>query len=84
MFAKLKSYLAAILQDVNGYPSSKRWLALIVVVIIVVSWIANLVWKVVVDANVLEAAKWLGTGGLAGIAGEYLGKQKDGDANGGA
>ena len=82
MFARLKSYLATILQDVNGYPSSKRWLVLIVVTIIVVSWIANLVWRIVVDSNILEAVKWLGGGGVASIAAEYLGKQKDGDSNG--
>ena len=77
---KLKSYFGEVLQDINGCPSSKRWLVLLCIAMIFVSWLANLVWKVVVDEHVLDAAKWLGAGGAGGIAGEYFGKKQDGDA----
>lgn len=74
--AKLKAYFGSVLQDRAGYPSSKRWLVCLCVAMIFVSWVANIVWKIVVDSSILDAVKWLGTGGVSAIAGEYIGKKQ--------
>lgn len=74
----LRDYFGQVLQDINGYPSSKRWALLLSVVMITVSWVANLFWKIVVDEHVLDAIKWIGGGSGLGIAAEYIkGKKND-------
>lgn len=77
MFSKLRTYLGGILQDINGCPSSKRWALIVAIVLICVSWLADLVWRIAVDPAILDAIKWIGSGSAAAVGAEYLGAKKN-------
>ena len=70
----IKNYWGIVLQDINGAPSSKRWTLLVSILLIIIAFVANLVWRIVVDSHILDAIKWLGGASTAGIATEYLPK----------
>jgi len=74
MLDRLRAYLGNIFQDQRGNPSSKRYFAALAWLIVAGSWIANVVWRVVVDSHIIQAAMTLGGVSTAGVAGEMFGK----------
>lgn len=63
-----------LLQDIDGYTSSKRVALILCVSLIVASWVANVFFGVVVDAGVLQAIEAIGGISGTGIAAERFGK----------
>ena len=71
----LRDRLSQIVQDADGDWSSKRFGLAICIVLVVASWVANVFYGIVVDANILYAITGLGGVGGAGIACERFGRR---------
>lgn len=61
---RIAAYLHTMMMDQGGKPSTKRYGFLFAWIVVGGSWIANVVWHVVVDAHIVQAA--LGLGGVSG------------------
>ena len=61
---KEKSYLAKILTDVDGQPSSKRLVTLIAFVLISCAFIANIFIEIPLKEYMFEGMLWLAGAGL--------------------
>lgn len=61
---KEKSYLAKILTDVDGQPSSKRLVTLIAFVLISAAFIANIFVEIPLKEYMFEGMLWLAGAGL--------------------
>lgn len=64
----IKEYLKMIMCDSQGSPSSKRWIALITFILIVVSWALDVFWKMTSTEYIFNALVFLVVGCL-GITG---------------
>ena len=61
---KEKSYLAKILTDVDGQPSSKRLVTLIAFVLISAAFVANIFVEIPLKEYMFEGMLWLAGAGL--------------------
>tara|TARA_B100001287_G_C22658236_1_gene518942 strand:- start:871 stop:1122 length:252 start_codon:yes stop_codon:yes gene_type:complete len=61
---KEKSYLAKILTDVDGQPSSKRLVTLIAFVLISAAFVANIFTEIPLKEYMFEGMLWLAGAGL--------------------
>lgn len=63
------NYIKQVLSDSNGYPSSKRWIALICFLMVMGSWVADLVYKTTSTEYIFNALIYLIVGclGITGI-----------------
>ncbi len=64
-----------VLQDVDGYCSSKRVVFFVVSAFIIASWFANVCFGIIVDANIINALLAIGGVSGVGIAAERFGKK---------
>lgn len=69
-----KGYWTELLHDIDGYPSSKRLGFLVSIAVVIGAFIANVFWRIVVDAHIIDAALGLGGVSGAGVAAERFGK----------
>jgi hypothetical protein len=65
----IKKYVLRILQDDNGNPSSKRWIALITLVMIIITWFSNLFFHYEITEFIYDSLVWLlvGSMGITGV-----------------
>jgi hypothetical protein len=65
----IKKYVLKVLQDDNGNPSSKRWIALITLVMIITTWAANLFFHLQITEFIYDSLVWLmvGSMGFTGV-----------------
>lgn len=68
MLKKIKNYLAAIMADNQGNPSSKRAVTLLATILMTIGFIANLFWDYTVDQFIFESIMYVVIAGL-GITG---------------
>lgn len=61
---KVVDYIKGILGDTDGLPSSKRIISVIFAVLIGGAFVANLVWDLTIDDNVLDAVMLITIAGL--------------------
>lgn len=61
---KVVDYIKGILGDTDGLPSSKRIVSVIFAVLIGAAFVANLVWDLTIDDNVLDAVMLITIAGL--------------------
>ena len=61
-------FIKGILNDAEGYPSSKRIISVVLSLLLGVAFIANLWWDHTVDDNILDAVMLIVIAGL-GISG---------------
>ena len=52
-------YFKGMMADGNGSPSSKRWVAMIATVLVVVGYIANLFWDQTVEQFMFDAVMYI-------------------------
>jgi hypothetical protein len=62
--SSVKSYLGSIMEDVDGVPSSKRYVALICLIVVIIGFMANLFWGYKVDQFVFDGIRDIGVTGL--------------------
>lgn len=53
------SYIKGMMADGNGNPSSKRWVAMIATILVVVGYIANLFWDYTVEQFMFDAVMYI-------------------------
>lgn len=58
------NYIKGILGDTDGLPSSKRIVSVIFAILIGGAFVANLVWDLTIDDNVLDAVMLITIAGL--------------------
>ena len=61
---KVVDYIKGILGDTDGLPSSKRIISVIFAILIGGAFVANLVWDLTIDDNVLDAVMLITIAGL--------------------
>lgn len=66
---KFWAYFNGILADHEGYPSSKRWIALITFIMICITWGADLFYKMTSTEYIFNALVFLIIGclGISGV-----------------
>lgn len=52
-------YVKSMMADGNGSPSSKRWVAMIATILVVIGYIANLFWDYTVEQFMFEAVMYI-------------------------
>ena len=65
----IKNYIAQILSDKNGSPSSKRWIALVAFLMVVTSWFMDVFYSMTSTEYIFNALIFLIVGclGVTGI-----------------
>ena len=65
----IKEYFVSIMKDSQGSPSSKRWIALIAFILVVVSWAMDVFYKMTSTEYIFNALVFLVVGclGITGI-----------------
>ena len=61
-------FFKGILNDGDGYPSSKRIISVVLSLLIGIAFLANLIWGLKIDDNILDAVMLIVISGL-GISG---------------
>jgi hypothetical protein len=52
-------YVKNMMADGNGSPSSKRWVAMIATILVVIGYIANLFWDQTIEQFMFEAVMYI-------------------------
>jgi hypothetical protein len=52
-------YVKKMMADGNGSPSSKRWVAMIATILVVIGYIANLFWDQTIEQFMFEAVMYI-------------------------
>lgn len=52
-------YIKNMMADGHGSPSSKRWIAMIATILVVIGYIANLFWDYTVDQFMFDAVMYI-------------------------
>ena len=55
----ITGYVKGMMADGNGNPSSKRWIALVATVLVVIGYIANLFWDYTVEQFMFDAVMYI-------------------------
>ena len=65
----LRKYIAQILSDKDGFPSSKRWIALVAFLMVIASWFMDVFYKMTSTDYIFDALVFLIVGclGVTGI-----------------
>ena len=65
---KFLSYLQDMMSE-NGNPSSKRWVAVVATLLIVIGYIANLFWDYTIEEFIFNGVMYIviGTLGITGV-----------------
>jgi len=65
---KFLSYLKDMMSE-NGNPSSKRWVAVVATLLIVIGYIANLFWDYTIEEFIFNGVMYIviGTLGITGV-----------------
>ena len=66
--SKFLTYLKDMMSE-NGNPSSKRWVAVVATLLIVIGYIANLVWDYTIEEFIFNGVMYIviGTLGITGV-----------------
>lgn len=62
------NYVKGMMADGKGNPSSKRWIAIIAMILVCVGYIANLFWDYTVEQFIFDGVMYIVIGSL-GITG---------------
>ena len=84
-------YFVNIMNDDKGSPSSKRWVVFICLLVLIVSYIANLFWKYTVEEYMFNGFTYIVIGGMgftgvekfAPSIGDQLTRKQGGDDDSG-
>lgn len=55
----ITGYIKNMMADGHGNPSSKRWIALIATILVVIGYIANLFWDYTVEQFMFDAVMYI-------------------------
>jgi general stress protein CsbA len=66
--SSILGYIRNMMADGNGNPSSKRWVAVVATILIVIGYIANLFWDYTIEEFIFNGVMYIVIGAL-GITG---------------
>lgn len=89
MFAEFRRWFREIFQDVDGFYSSKRTIALVAFTFLLVAGVANLGWNLMLVEFMFDGFMWIVIGGVGITIGERmadvfktrLGQPREGDVD---
>ena len=70
--AELSRFFRQIFQDVNGGYSSKRTIAILAFIFLLICGTVNLVWAITITEFIFEGFTWIVIGGLGISIGEHF------------
>lgn len=71
----MKKFWLSVLRS-DGSISSKRLITLLAFALIVLGFVANMIWKFTIDAGIFDSVKWIVLGGLGFTASEQFSGKK--------
>ena len=65
----ITGYIKGMMADGKGNPSSKRWIALVAMILVCVGYIANLFWDFTIEEFIFNGVMYIviGTLGITGV-----------------